>query len=149
KKENARYRYSFDMLGESAVTAADAERYQQAYRAAIAALGARGPYVSHLEAPSISVKLSALYPRYEVAKRALAQRALTEKLLELSQLAMRAGIALSVDAEEADRLELSLDIIGAVFVDPSLEGWNGLGIVQAYSKRTPFVIDWLVEMALA
>jgi RHH-type proline utilization regulon transcriptional repressor/proline dehydrogenase/delta 1-pyrroline-5-carboxylate dehydrogenase len=150
KKENARYRYSFDMLGESAVTAADAERYQQAYRAAIAALGARGPYVSHLEAPSISVKLSALYPRYEVAKRALAQRALTEKFLELSQLAMRAGIALSVDAEEADRLELSLDIIGAVFVDPSLEGWNGLGIVvQAYSKRTPFVIDWLVEMALA
>ncbi|MEO5810566.1 MAG: bifunctional proline dehydrogenase/L-glutamate gamma-semialdehyde dehydrogenase PutA [Rhodanobacter sp.] len=150
KAENAKYRYSFDMLGESAVTAADAERYQQAYRDAIAALGARGPYTSHLEAPSISVKLSALYPRYELAKRELARRALTARLLELSQLAMQAGIALSVDAEEADRLELSLDILGAVFADPALEGWNGLGIVvQAYSKRTPFVIDWLVETALA
>ena len=150
KKENAVYRYSFDMLGESALTADTAERYQQDYRNAIAALGARGPYANHAEAPSISVKLSALFPRYEVAHRARARQALTEKLLELSQLAMKHGIALSVDAEEADRLELSLDIIGDVFAHPSLEGWNGLGIVvQAYAKRTPFVIDWLVETALA
>jgi len=150
KKENAAYRYSFDMLGEAALTAADAERYQQAYRDAIAALGKRGPFANHTDAPSISVKLSALFPRYEVAQRERARKALTEKLLELSQLAMKAGIALSVDAEEADRLELSLDIIGDVFAHPSLAGWSGLGIVvQAYAKRTPFVIDWLVEMALS
>lgn len=150
KKEYAIYRYSYDMLGESALTSETAERYQQDYRNAIAAIGARGPFANHTDAPSISVKLSALHPRYEVANRARARRELTEKLLELSQLAMKYGIALSVDAEEADRLELSLDIIGDVFAHPSLEGWNGLGIVvQAYAKRTPFVIDWLVETARA
>ncbi|KQZ68162.1 integrase [Rhodanobacter sp. Root561] len=150
KKEYAVYRYSYDMLGESALTSATAERYQEDYRRAIAAIGARGPFANHTDAPSISVKLSALHPRYEVAKRELARRQLTEKLLELSQLAMKHGIALSVDAEEAERLELSLDIIGDVFAHPSLEGWNGLGIVvQAYAKRTPFVIDWLVETARA
>jgi RHH-type proline utilization regulon transcriptional repressor/proline dehydrogenase/delta 1-pyrroline-5-carboxylate dehydrogenase len=150
KKEYAVYRYSYDMLGESALTSATAERYQEDYRRAIAAIGARGPFANHTDAPSISVKLSALHPRYEVAKRDLARRQLTEKLLELSQLAMKHGIALSVDAEEADRLELSLDIIGDVFAHPSLEGWNGLGIVvQAYAKRTPFVIDWLIETARA
>ncbi|MEO9214558.1 MAG: bifunctional proline dehydrogenase/L-glutamate gamma-semialdehyde dehydrogenase PutA [Rhodanobacter sp.] len=148
KKEYAVYRYSYDMLGESALTSETAERYQQDYRNAIAAIGARGPFANHTDAPSISVKLSALHPRYEVAKRELAHRQLSEKLLELSQLAMKYGIALSVDAEEADRLELSLDIIGDVFAHPSLQGWNGLGIVvQAYAKRTPFVIDWLIETA--
>ncbi len=150
KKEYAVYRYSYDMLGESALTSETAERYQQDYRNAIAAIGGRGPFANHTDAPSISVKLSALHPRYEVAKRELARRDLTAKLLELSQLAMKHGIALSVDAEEAERLELSLDIIGEVFAHPSLQGWNGLGIVvQAYSKRTPFVIDWLVETARA
>ncbi|NKJ21738.1 bifunctional proline dehydrogenase/L-glutamate gamma-semialdehyde dehydrogenase PutA [Dyella sp. SG609] len=148
QKEYAVYRYSYDMLGESALTSETAERYQQDYRNAIAAIGARGPFANHTDAPSISVKLSALHPRYEVAKRELARRDLTAKLLELSQLAMKHGIALSVDAEEADRLELSLDILGDVFAHPSLAGWNGLGIVvQAYSKRTPFVIDWLIETA--
>jgi RHH-type proline utilization regulon transcriptional repressor/proline dehydrogenase/delta 1-pyrroline-5-carboxylate dehydrogenase len=150
KKENAAYRYAYDMLGESAVTARGAERYQQDYRNAIVAIGKHGPYASHTEAPSISVKLSALFPRYEVAQRERALPALIEKLLELSQMAMAQGIALSVDAEEADRLELSLDVMDAVFKHPSLEGWNGLGIVvQAYAKRTPFVIDWMVETALA
>ena len=150
KKEYAVYRYSYDMLGESALTTETAERYQLDYRNAIAAIGARGPFANHTDAPSISVKLSALHPRYEVAKRERARRELTEKLLELSQLAMKHGIALSVDAEEADRLELSLDIIGDVFAHPSLAGWNGLGIVvQAYAKRTPFVIDWLIETARA
>jgi RHH-type transcriptional regulator, proline utilization regulon repressor / proline dehydrogenase / delta 1-pyrroline-5-carboxylate dehydrogenase len=150
KKEYALYRYSYDMLGESALTSETAERYQQDYRNAIAAIGARGPFANHTDAPSISVKLSALHPRYEVAKRELARRQLGEKLLELSQLAMKYGIALSVDAEEAERLELSLDIIGDVFAHPSLQGWNGLGIVvQAYAKRTPFVIDWLIETARA
>ena len=148
KKEYAMYRYSYDMLGESALTSETAERYQQDYRNAIAAIGSRGPFANHTDAPSISVKLSALHPRYEVANREHARRDLTAKLLELSQLAMKQGIALSVDAEEADRLELSLDILGDVFAHPSLQGWNGLGIVvQAYGKRTPFVIDWLVETA--
>jgi RHH-type transcriptional regulator, proline utilization regulon repressor / proline dehydrogenase / delta 1-pyrroline-5-carboxylate dehydrogenase len=150
KPEYAVYRYSYDMLGESALTSETAERYQQDYRKAIAAIGSRGPFANHTDAPSISVKLSALHPRYEVANRERARRDLTAKLLELSQLAMKQGIALSVDAEEADRLELSLDIIGDVFAHPSLQGWNGLGIVvQAYSKRTPFVIDWLIETARA
>ena len=150
KPEYAVYRYSYDMLGESALTSETAERYQQDYRKAIAAIGSRGPFANHTDAPSISVKLSALHPRYEVANRERARRDLSAKLLELSQLAMKQGIALSVDAEEADRLELSLDIIGDVFAHPSLQGWNGLGIVvQAYSKRTPFVIDWLIETARA
>ena len=150
EKEHAVYRYSYDMLGESALTQETAERYQQDYRDAINAIGARGPFPNNLEAPSISVKLSALHPRYEVANRDRARRELTEKLLELSQLAMKNGIALSVDAEETDRLELSLDIVGDVFAHPSLEGWNGLGlVVQAYQKRAPFVIDWLTEKALA
>jgi RHH-type proline utilization regulon transcriptional repressor/proline dehydrogenase/delta 1-pyrroline-5-carboxylate dehydrogenase len=150
KPEYAVYRYSYDMLGESALTSETAERYQQDYRNAIAAIGSRGPFANHTDAPSISVKLSALHPRYEVANRERARRDLGAKLLELSQLAMKQGIALSVDAEEADRLELSLDIIGEVFAHPSLQGWNGLGIVvQAYSKRTPFVIDWLIETARA
>ncbi|MET0331859.1 MAG: bifunctional proline dehydrogenase/L-glutamate gamma-semialdehyde dehydrogenase PutA [Dyella sp.] len=150
KKEYALFRYSYDMLGESALTSETAERYQQDYRNAIKAIGARGPFANHTDAPSISVKLSALHPRYEVANRERARRELTAKLLELSQLAMQVGIALSVDAEEAERLELSLDILGEVFAHPSLEGWNGLGIVvQAYAKRTPFVIDWLIETARA
>jgi RHH-type proline utilization regulon transcriptional repressor/proline dehydrogenase/delta 1-pyrroline-5-carboxylate dehydrogenase len=149
EKEHAVYRYSYDMLGESALTQETAERYQQDYRDAINAIGSRGPFASNLEAPSISVKLSALHPRYEVANRERARRELTVKLLELSQLAMKNGIALSVDAEETDRLELSLDIVGDVFAHPSLEGWNGLGLViQAYQKRAPFVIDWVTEKAL-
>ncbi len=148
EKANASYRYSYDMLGEAALTQPDAERYHQAYKDAIGALGKRGPFKSVLDAPSISVKLSALHPRYEVAKRARVMAELTPKVLELAQLAMRNGIGMTVDAEEADRLELSLDVIGAVFAHPSLEGWNGFGLaVQAYQKRCPFVIDWLAEAA--
>jgi RHH-type transcriptional regulator, proline utilization regulon repressor / proline dehydrogenase / delta 1-pyrroline-5-carboxylate dehydrogenase len=148
EKENRPYRYSYDMLGEAALTQPDAERYHRAYKDAIAALGARGPYASVLDAPSISIKLSALHPRYEVAKRARVHAELTPKLLELAQLAKKNGIGLTVDAEEADRLELSLDVIAAVHADPSLAGWDGYGLaVQAYQKRAPFVIDWLAEQA--
>src|SRR3546814_18218372 len=103
KKENAVFRYSFDMLGEAAMTADTAERYQQDYRNAIAALGARGPYAHHTDAPSISVKLSALFPRYEVAPRARAQRAPTEKLLALSTLAVKPTLRLPVDGAEPAR----------------------------------------------
>jgi RHH-type proline utilization regulon transcriptional repressor/proline dehydrogenase/delta 1-pyrroline-5-carboxylate dehydrogenase len=160
QKDNRAYRYSYDMLGEAALTQPDAERYQRAYRDAIAALGKkwgqsqstgdgadRKPIYSH-DAPSISIKLSALHPRYEVAKRARVQAELTPKLLELAQLAKANGIGLAVDAEEADRLELSLEIIAAVHAHPSLAGWDGYGLaVQAYQKRAPFVIDWLAEQA--
>ena len=147
-KEHRAYRYSFDMLGEAALTAPDAARYLQAYRDAILALGKRGPWADVLDAPSISVKLSALHPRYEVGQRARARAELTAMLLELAQLAMAQGIGMTVDAEEADRLELSLEIIGAVFAHPSLAGWNGFGLaVQAYLKRAPFVIDWLADSA--
>jgi RHH-type transcriptional regulator, proline utilization regulon repressor / proline dehydrogenase / delta 1-pyrroline-5-carboxylate dehydrogenase len=148
QKDNARYRYSYDMLGEAALTQPDADRYRRAYQAAIEALGRRGPFASAIDAPSISVKLSALHPRYESAKRARVHAELTPVLLELAQAAMRTGIGMTVDAEEAERLELSLDVIGAVFADPSLAGWNGFGLaVQAYQKRAPFVIDWLAETA--
>ncbi|MCC7255290.1 MAG: bifunctional proline dehydrogenase/L-glutamate gamma-semialdehyde dehydrogenase PutA [Dokdonella sp.] len=148
QKGYADYRYSYDMLGEAALTQPDAERYHKAYKDAIAALGARGPFADVIEAPSISVKLSALHPRYEIAKRARVLAELTPKVLELAQLAMANGIGMTVDAEESDRLELSLEIIGAVFAHESLAGWNGFGLaIQAYQKRCPFVIDWLTETA--
>ena len=154
KGEGAHYRYSFDMLGEGALTAPDALRYLDAYRRAIHAIGK--DYAPHrpadpeavFAAPSISVKLSALHPRYEHAKRARVLKELGERLLELAQLAKQYGIGLTIDAEETDRLELSLDLIFQVMADPSLRDWNGFGIVvQAYQKRAPFVIDHIVHMA--
>ncbi len=148
QKENAAYRYSYDMLGEAALTAHDAERYMQSYRDAITALGKRGPWKDVLDAPSISVKLSAIHPRYDVPNRARVHAELTPRVLELARMSMAQGIGMTVDAEEADRLELSLDVLGEVFADPSLDGWNGFGLaVQAYQKRAPFVIDWLAETA--
>ncbi|HEY3521047.1 MAG TPA: bifunctional proline dehydrogenase/L-glutamate gamma-semialdehyde dehydrogenase PutA [Rhodanobacteraceae bacterium] len=148
KNDNARYRYSYDMLGEAALTAPDAKRYFKAYADAIHALGRRGPWPNVLDAPSISVKLSALHPRYELAKRERVHAELTPLVLRLAQLAKENGIGMTIDAEEADRLELSLDVIGAVFAAKSLEGWNGFGLaVQAYQKRAPFVIDWLAATA--
>ena len=154
KGDNASYRYSFDMLGEGALTMKDALRYLEDYRRAIHAIGgdhkARGgrPDGDVNNAPGISIKLSALYPRYEHAKRARVLRDLVPGVLELAQLAKGYGIGCTVDAEEADRLELSLDIIDAVFSDASLSGWDGFGVVvQAYQKRTPYTIDFLADMA--
>ena len=154
KGDGANYRYSFDMLGEGALTTRDALRYQEAYRSAIHAIGR--DYAPHRQtapdavfgAPSISVKLSALHPRYEHAKRARVLDELGGRLLELSQLAKQYDIGLTIDAEETDRLELSLDLIFQVLADASLRGWNGFGIVvQAYQKRAPFVIDHIAAMA--
>jgi RHH-type proline utilization regulon transcriptional repressor/proline dehydrogenase/delta 1-pyrroline-5-carboxylate dehydrogenase len=150
KGGNVAYRYSFDMLGEGALTAADADRYLVAYRMAIDAIGGTGPFADVFAAPSISVKLSALHPRYEHAKRARVLAELGPRLLELSQLAKRHGIGLTIDAEETDRLELSLDLIFRVLGDASLQGWEGFGIVvQAYQKRAPFVIDYIAQQARA
>ena len=153
KGDSARYRYSFDMLGEGALTTKDALRYLDAYRMAIHAIGKSGPDGTFAKAdvfgaPSISVKLSALHPRYEHAKRARVFAELGPRLLELSQLAKYYGIGLTIDAEETDRLEMSLDLIFQVLGDTSLQGWNGFGIVvQAYQKRAPFVIDYIADQA--
>lgn len=154
KGDNASYRYSFDMLGEGALTMKDALRYLEDYRRAIHAIGgdhkARGgrPDGDVNNAPGISIKLSALYPRYEHAKRERVLKDLVPGVLELAQLAKSYGIGCTVDAEESDRLELSLDIIEQVFSDASLSGWDGFGVVvQAYQKRTPYTIDHLADMA--
>ncbi|HEX7341882.1 MAG TPA: bifunctional proline dehydrogenase/L-glutamate gamma-semialdehyde dehydrogenase PutA [Rhodanobacteraceae bacterium] len=150
KGSNANYRYSFDMLGEAALTQPDADRYLADYHRAIDVLGKHPKAGDVLEAPSVSVKLSALHPRYDVANRARVLAELTPRILKLAQHAMACGIAMTIDAEETARLELSLDIMHAVFVHPSLDGWNGFGLaVQAYQKRAPFVIDWLAETARA
>ena len=150
KGDSSNYRYSFDMLGEGALTTADGLRYLEAYRKAIHAIGRSGDFkqADVFAVPSISVKLSALHPRYEHAKRARVLAELGPRLLELSQLAKQYGIGLTIDAEETDRLELSLDLIFQVLADDSLRGWNGFGIVvQAYQKRAPFAIDYIADMA--
>jgi RHH-type proline utilization regulon transcriptional repressor/proline dehydrogenase/delta 1-pyrroline-5-carboxylate dehydrogenase len=141
-------RYSFDMLGEGARTAADADRYFDAYAAAIAAIGASAGEAALPNRPGISVKLSALHPRFEAISRARVLKELAPKLLELARKARDHDLNFTVDAEEADRLELTLDVIAAVLADPSLRGWEGFGLaVQAYQKRASAVIDWLAEEA--
>lgn len=148
KGENARYRYSYDMLGEGALTQPDGDRYLEAYRKAILAIGSTGPFADVFDAPSISVKLSALHPRYEHGKRARVMTELAPRVLELAKLARAQGIGFTIDAEETDRLELSLDLILKVFADPALEGWQGYGLaVQAYQKRAPQVIDLVADAA--
>jgi RHH-type proline utilization regulon transcriptional repressor/proline dehydrogenase/delta 1-pyrroline-5-carboxylate dehydrogenase len=147
-KKNAAYRYSFDMLGEAALTAADSDRYLQAYRSAISAIGVRERSQDIFAAPSISVKLSALHPRFEQAQRRRVLRELTPRLLELAQLAKANRMALTVDTEEADRLLLTLDIFAAVLKESDLAGWNGLGLaLQTYQKRAWTVIDWLADLS--
>jgi len=152
KKNNRRFRYSFDMLGEAALTAQDAERYRLAYREAIEHLAKHRDRdleaVSIESAPSISVKLSALHPRYhpDQTNRVLAE--LVPVVLDLAQLAQSHGVALTLDAEEADRLHLSLCIFSEVLAHPTLAGWDGLGLaLQAYQKRAWYVIDHLGELA--
>ena len=140
--EHKGFTASFDMLGEAARTHADAARYFRAYTDAVDAVG-RDPAAGH----SISVKLSALHPRYEVARWAECVPALTDMLVALAEQAARLGIALTVDAEESERLEMSLDIIGTVAALPSLKGWDGFGMaVQAYGKRARPVVAWAGEL---
>jgi RHH-type transcriptional regulator, proline utilization regulon repressor / proline dehydrogenase / delta 1-pyrroline-5-carboxylate dehydrogenase len=142
------FRYSYDMLGEGARTAADAERYFGSYAAAIAAIGARAGNAALPERPGISVKLSALHPRYEAVSRERVLAELPARVLELARHAKQHDLNFTVDAEEADRLELSLDVIAAVLGDSSLAGWDGFGLaVQAYQKRAGAVIDWVQAAA--
>ena len=142
KPENKGFTASFDMLGEAARTKADAERYFQAYFEAIRAVG-RDPKAGH----SISVKLSALHPRYEVAQYDRCVPELTDMLAQLASESAAQGIPLTVDAEESERLEMSLDIIGSVARRPELKGWTGFGMaVQAYGKRARAVIGWADDL---
>ena len=142
------YRYSYDMLGEAATTAADAARYDQDYETAIHAIGRASAGRGVIDGPGISVKLSALHPRYVRAQRDRVMAELLPRLRGLTLLARGYDIGLNIDAEEADRLELSLDLLEALCRDPALAGWNGIGfVVQAYQKRAPFVLDWLIDLA--
>lgn len=148
KMEVKGYRYSYDMLGEAAMTADDARRYFKAYMDAVDSIGSYKESEDMYKRPGISVKLSALYPRYFEQQHQAALKVLSERLLCLCQKAKEKNISLTVDAEEAERLDLSLDIFEKVFKDPSLNGWEGMGLaLQSYQKRAYFVIDWLAELA--
>ncbi|HEY8161351.1 MAG TPA: bifunctional proline dehydrogenase/L-glutamate gamma-semialdehyde dehydrogenase PutA [Methylocystis sp.] len=143
-------RFSFDMLGEGARNARDAERYFDAYARAIRVIGASARDASLPDRPGISVKLSALHPRYEAISRERVLRELPPRVLELARLAKERDLAFTIDAEEADRLELSLDVAARVVADPSLAGWEGFGLaVQAYQKRAGAVIDYIQALAQA
>jgi RHH-type proline utilization regulon transcriptional repressor/proline dehydrogenase/delta 1-pyrroline-5-carboxylate dehydrogenase len=146
--ERQGYRHSYDMLGEAARTAADAERYFARYEAAIAAIAASVGGRDIFAAPGISVKLSALHPRYEEAQRERVQRELGATLTALARQAKAAGIGFTIDAEEAERLDLSLDLLEILASDPALADWDGLGLaVQAYQKRALPLLDWLADLA--
>jgi RHH-type proline utilization regulon transcriptional repressor/proline dehydrogenase/delta 1-pyrroline-5-carboxylate dehydrogenase len=143
-------RYSFDMLGEGARTAVDAMRYFDAYAAAIDAIGRIAGNRALPDRPGISVKLSALHPRFEAISRERVLRELVPRVIELARKAKAHDLNFTVDAEEADRLELSLDVIARVLADPSLAGWHGFGLaIQAYQKRSLAVIDWVAALAEA
>jgi RHH-type transcriptional regulator, proline utilization regulon repressor / proline dehydrogenase / delta 1-pyrroline-5-carboxylate dehydrogenase len=141
------YRHSFDMLGEAALTDADAQRYVDAYAHAIDVIGRAAGGAGPVAGPGISIKLSALHPRYVRAQRERVMDELLPRLVGLCALAKRHDIGLNIDAEEADRLELSLDLFAALAAEPALAGWDGLGfVVQAYQKRARAVVDWLVTL---
>jgi RHH-type transcriptional regulator, proline utilization regulon repressor / proline dehydrogenase / delta 1-pyrroline-5-carboxylate dehydrogenase len=143
-------RYSFDMLGEGARTAADAERYFNAYSSAIEAIGGTTDDSPLPDRPGISVKLSALHPRFEPLSRPRVISELVPRLIELARRARDCDLNFTVDAEEADRLELSLEVIARAFADRSLAGWDGFGLaIQAYQKRAGAVIDYADELAKA
>jgi len=142
------FRYSYDMLGEAALTEEDAKRYLASYEQAIHAIGKASHGRGIYEGPGISIKLSALHPRYSRAQYERVMDELYPTLLGLTQLAKQYDIGINVDAEEADRLELSLDLLERLCFEPSLAGWNGIGfVIQAYQKRCPYVIDYVIDLA--
>ncbi|WP_107687599.1 bifunctional proline dehydrogenase/L-glutamate gamma-semialdehyde dehydrogenase PutA [Neisseria wadsworthii] len=148
EREKLGYRFSFDMLGEAAMTQADADRYYQDYVNAIHAIGKDAAGAGVYEGNGISVKLSAIHPRYVRAQHERVMTELLPRLKNLFLLAKQYHIGLNIDAEEANRLELSLDLMEALVSDPDLAGFNGIGfVVQAYQKRCPFVIDYLIDLA--
>jgi RHH-type transcriptional regulator, proline utilization regulon repressor / proline dehydrogenase / delta 1-pyrroline-5-carboxylate dehydrogenase len=143
------FAYSFDMLGEAALTAQDAERYLRDYEKAIHAIGRESGGRGVYDGPGISIKLSALHPRYSRSQYDRVHAELYPVVLRLCGLAKRYDIGLNIDAEEADRLEISLDLLERLCFEPSLQGWNGLGFVlQAYQKRCPFAVDYVIDLAM-
>ena len=148
KKQLQGFTYSYDMLGEAALTSKDAKRFYSAYWQSIDFLSTTVGTQDIRTNPGISIKLSALHPRYEVGKKDRVMTELTTRVLSLAVKAKDANMGLNIDAEEMDRLDLSLDIIETVLRDDSLIGWDGFGVVvQAYSKRASAVIDWLYELS--
>ncbi|MGZ5781393.1 MAG: bifunctional proline dehydrogenase/L-glutamate gamma-semialdehyde dehydrogenase PutA, partial [Burkholderiaceae bacterium] len=148
EREASGYTFSYDMLGEAALTAHDAEQYYAAYQNAIHAIGHASAGRGIKNGPGISVKLSALHPRYSRTQHARVIAELLPRLKNLFLLAKRYDLGLNIDAEEADRLELSLDLMEKLACDPDLADFNGIGfVVQAYQKRAPFVIDYLIDLA--
>lgn len=142
------YTYSYDMLGEAARTEGDARRYHLSYATAITRLAARCDSNDIRENPGISVKLSALHPRYEQAQRDRVKTELVDRARALALLAKSANMGFNIDAEEADRLDLSLDVIEEIVSSPALADWDGFGIVvQAFGPRAPFVLDWIYDLA--
>jgi RHH-type transcriptional regulator, proline utilization regulon repressor / proline dehydrogenase / delta 1-pyrroline-5-carboxylate dehydrogenase len=148
EREARGFTFSYDMLGEAATNADDAARYLDEYERAVHVIGKAGRRRGIYEGPGISIKLSALHPRYQRTKRTRAINELLPRVKRLAALAKSYDIGLNIDAEEADRLDLSLDLLEALCFDPDLKGWNGLGfVIQAYGKRCFFVIDWLIDLA--
>ncbi len=140
--------YSYDMLGEAALTEADAQRYMRAYENAIHAIGQASNGQGVVNGPGISIKLSALHPRYSRAQHQRVMDELLPRVLQLTELARHYDIGLNIDAEEVDRLDISLDLLEALCFAPSLQGWHGIGfVIQAYQKRCPLVIDFVVDLA--
>jgi RHH-type transcriptional regulator, proline utilization regulon repressor / proline dehydrogenase / delta 1-pyrroline-5-carboxylate dehydrogenase len=148
--EKEGYRFSYDMLGEAAFTMEDAERYFASYRAALKTIGSTSKGGDIFGRASISVKLSALHPRYDEKQEARIMAELLPKVADLCLEAKNLDVALTIDAEEANRLDLSLELLAALAQDPRLAGWNGLGLaVQAYSKRARPVLSWLADLAVS
>ncbi|MBI1272749.1 MAG: L-glutamate gamma-semialdehyde dehydrogenase [Alphaproteobacteria bacterium] len=148
KEADARMRYSFDMLGEGARTMTDADTYTEAYVSAIKAVGAANRTNTGVAPSGISVKLSALHPRYEAVQYSRVMSEMVPRLAHLAELAAAENVFMLVDAEEADRLALSLDVIDAVMGTAKIKGWEGFGAaVQAYQKRTPATIDMLASLS--
>jgi len=148
KFEAKGFRYSYDMLGEAALTEHDAQKYLASYEQAIHSIGKASHGRGIYEGPGISIKLSALHPRYSRAQYERVMEELYPRLLSLTLLAKQYDIGLNIDAEEADRLELSLDLLERLCFEPQLTGWNGIGfVIQAYQKRCPYVIDYVIDLA--
>ena len=148
KQIDAGYTFSYDMLGEAALTIDDANKFYESYRSSIEILAKNSKFDSVKKNPGISIKLSALHPRYEVSQRERVMKELVDDTLSLTLMAKEANMGLNIDAEESDRLDLSLDVIEAVISNEELKGWDGFGVVvQAYSKRCMYVINWLYEIA--
>ncbi len=144
------YRYSYDMLGEAAVTAEEAERYLSSYQAALRAIGAASAGRGVYEGPGLSVKLSALHPRYARSQRRRVMNELYPRLKRLAVMARGFDVGINIDAEESERLDLSLDLLETLCRDPEMEGWNGVGfVVQAYQKRAYAALGWIIDLARA